>query len=97
MYKVVELCNNSWPFVLLNGLVQFFFKKKHGTPSRLVVLRPPPTRVSQLAHKSPHQFLYDVEEREDKERECTISSSRAKLLKKCERDCGTQSILNNVL
>jgi hypothetical protein len=45
-------------------------------------IRPPPTRVSQLAHKSPHQLLYDVEEREDKERECTISSSRAKLLKK---------------
>ena len=45
-------------------------------------IRPPPTRMSQLAHKSPHQLLYDVEEREDKERECTISSSRAKLLKK---------------
>ena len=35
-------------------------------------LRPPPTRVSQLAHKSPHQFLYDVEEREDKERESKL-------------------------
>ena len=47
-----------------------------------VLLMPPPVKVSQLAHKSPHQLLYDVEEREDKERECTISSSRAKLLKK---------------
>lgn len=47
-----------------------------------LILNPPPTKVSQLAHKSPHQLLYDVEEREDKERECTISSLRAKLLKK---------------
>jgi hypothetical protein len=44
-------------------------------------LRPPPTRVSQLAHMPPHQIFYEVEEREGKERECTISSSRAKLIK----------------